>query len=147
MRSPLTFVAGLLALLGLLVAAGVMRAQPTDKTILDTVLIEPLDDGARIRLEFLCPVQYKTHFPHYTGDELRIRLEPVRVCPGEEDTARNRGATPADDPTAAWLSDVIYDGEIPGGPFVSLHFERQMVFEVLQGADFRSIIVLVHPVP
>lgn len=139
---------GFVLLAGLLLGATVMWAQPADKTIMDEVSVVPADENAaRVTLGFLCPVQYLTHVPPYTGDELRIKLKTVQQCPGLEGAARTRGATPVASPELAHITEAVYEGDVPTGPFVTLRFSRQVIFEVLQGADFRSITVLVHPVP
>ena len=43
----------------------------------------------------------------------------------------------------AKLIEVIYEGDIIGGPYLTLLFRSPVDFMVQQGADFRSLIVAV----
>jgi hypothetical protein len=39
------------------------------------------------------------------------------------------------------LSEVVFEGNVTGGPFLTLTFESSIAFEVNEGADFRSLVI------
>ena len=47
---------------------------------------------------------------------------------------------PVDDEDLS-LEEVVYEGDIEGGPYLTLFFSRRVSFEVQQGTDSRSVVV------
>jgi len=41
------------------------------------------------------------------------------------------------------LYEVVYEGDMEGGPFLTLEFHRTVRFAVRQGSDFRSVLIAV----
>jgi len=111
--------------------------------ILDDVRITERDGCAVIRVGFNIPVRYVKHFPYESGDDLRIQLEAISISPGEREALfRNEYHRPPPDDTSG-LEEVLYEGNVEGGPFLSLFFRTPVVFKVEQGSDFRSLVVVV----
>lgn len=128
--------AGIIALL--LVVA--LRAQPTGGRILSDITLAGSEACRTARISFNFPIRYINHFPQKEGKELRIQLKPVTVGPMEEQDLLEREAfSPVDDTTP--LSNVIYEGDMEGGPYLTLQFSQVTHFAVAQGTDFRSISV------
>jgi hypothetical protein len=59
----------------------------------------------------------------------------------EEGLSRRESFSPPND--FAKLIEVVYEGDIIGGPFLTLLFRYPVDYKVQQGADFRSLIVAV----
>ncbi len=112
--------------------------------ILDNVKIHEKGKCAFIRVEFRFPMRYINHFPHDSGDDLRIRIEPVAVNQRDKDAVFTRESFRPPPNDIASLLDVVYEGNIESGPFLSLFFSRPVLFEVEQGTDFRCMIIVVH---
>ena len=75
-----TLVVGLLGVFGLLLVSTLLVSQPVRDRILQDVVVTPGEDEAQVTVLFSDVFRYVTHFPHESSDELRIRLEPVRVA-------------------------------------------------------------------
>jgi len=128
--------AGIIAL-SLVVA---LRAQPTGGWILSDITLAGSESCRTARISFNFPIRYVNHFPQKEGKELRIQLKPVTVGPMEEQDLQEREAfSPVDD--SAPLNNVIYEGDMEGGPYLTLQFSQIAHFAVVQGTDFRSISV------
>ncbi len=136
---------------GLVIAAllGVVLAQavPAANGLLEDVVVSRSAGRAIIEISFNCTMRYVTHFPQDSGDELRVKVSPVRLCPGDELAVKGTDAEEPRDAELAELTEVIYEGDTPGGPFLTLYFRRAVAFEVSQGSDFRSIKVTVTTEP
>jgi hypothetical protein len=132
----------IVTLMGLLILSGGLSAQPSRDKILSAVEIEEDLSCSVIRIAFNFPVRYVKHFPYESGDELRIQLEPIVISPlDREDLTKRESLSPPND--FAKLDEVIYEGDIIGGPYLTLLFRHPVTYKVQQGADFRSLIVAV----
>jgi hypothetical protein len=120
-----------------------LKAQPTGGRILSDITVSGSDTCKLARISFNFPIRYLNHFPQKEGDELRIQLKPVTVDPLDAQDLANREAfSPVDD--ASLLTNVIYEGDMAGGPYLTLQFNGRADFKVLQGTDFRSIRIAFH---
>ena len=117
-----------------------IRAQPTGGKIMTDVSLMEAGSCNTVRVSFDVRIRYVNHFPHGQGNEVRIRLKPLAVGSIDLQTLLVReGFSPLDDATP--LANVIYEGDIDSGPYLSLQFDHNVHFTVAQGTDFRSINV------
>ena len=132
----------IVALVGLLILSVGLHAQPPRDKILSGVEVAEDTGCAIIKVEFNFPVRYVRHFPYESGDELRIQVEPIVVSSvDEEGLTKRESFRPPNN--FAKLIEVIYEGDIIGGPYLTLLFRSPVDYTVQQGADFRSLIVAV----
>ena len=109
--------------------------------IFDEVWLEQVQECRFIEVRFNIPMRYIKHFPYERGEDLRIQLEPLAVSPAEKEALFRReypGSLPAE---VGEIADVVYEGDIEGGPFLSLYFHDPLSFKVGQGQDFRSLFI------
>ncbi len=133
------------AVLVLGLAAGGLpaRAQPARDRVLTDLRIDETPSCAVITIDFAFPVRYVRHFPYDKGDELRIALRPLRIAATEASALfRRESMVPPTNDFAA-LQDVIFEGDIQGGPYLTLRFRTPVSYKVKQGSDFRSLTVAV----
>ena len=127
-----------------LAAGWVFSGQPARDRIIESALIN-VDDGhvlLEVRLTF--PFRYLSHFPQETGSELRIRIVPVRVPSSDVGAVfKNEGLAPPDADIAA-VDQVLYEGDNPDGPYVTIRFTRPVRYQVIPGSDYRSINIIVQ---
>lgn len=131
------------ALVGLLLFSSGLQAQPTRDRILDDVQITEDTGCAVIQVGFNFPVRYVKHFPYEFGDELRIQLEAIVISPVDEEALFTRESVKPPSHNFAKLVEIVYEGDIVGGPFLTLLFRYPVAFKVKQGANFRSMIIAV----
>ncbi len=96
-----------------------------------------------IEVGFTLPIRYVRHFPPDKGDELRIKLDPIAVSPVDQPALGMRESLRPVPSGNASLIEVIFEGDMEGGPFLTLDFSRAVSFAVRQGTDFRSLVVAV----
>jgi hypothetical protein len=133
------FTTGMLALF----LAISLKAQPTGGRILSDITVTGGDVCKVAQISFSFPIRYINHFPQNEGEEVRIQLKPVTVGPMDaQDLADREAFSPVDDATL--LNSVTYEGDMAGGPYLTLQFSANTRFTVEQGTDFRSIRVAFH---
>ncbi len=120
-----------------------LKSQPVRDRILGDV--EITDDGecVDIQVAFNFPVQYVKHFPFETGGEVRTQLLPILISPIDKKALFKRESVRPPVDNLAGLSDIIYEGDMEGGPFLALMFQTPVAFKVKQGSDYRSLTVIV----
>lgn len=91
------------------------------------------------------PIRYISHFPRSTGSQVKIRLRPLRVSALDADQLNERESRSPAFRRATLLREATFEGDIQGGPFLSLRFREKARFHIFQGHDYRSIWVVVSP--
>jgi hypothetical protein len=118
-----------------------LHAQPVPDRILDTVEVKTSGQEIVIQVNLAIPVRNISHFPCEAGKELRVRLQPVAINPGDRDALFARESLVPAERVQSFLEQVIYEGDIVGGPYLTFIFSRSVHFVVEQGRDSRSIVV------
>jgi hypothetical protein len=146
MRNHLKAVSAATAIfLGAGLARPYLHAQPVRDKILDEVYMTLENDRPAIHVSLTFPFHYLSHFPPDKGDELRIRLKPVRVPTSDSDAVFTREGIRPDRADTVGLLEVLYEGDIDGGPYITLIFSRTVNYGVIPGTDYRHLTVVVEP--
>jgi len=128
----------------LFIASENHSAPPVRDKVLEEVQVLKNDGQSVIEVQFSFPLRYRSHFPQQSGEELRIRLSPVRIPSSDLNAAFEReGVVPRHAEDVA-LDEVIYEGDSEGGPYLILNFTRPVSYEVIPGSDFRSMSIVVR---
>lgn len=137
----------LVAFAATLLAAGwVLSGQPARDRILESVTVSAETGHVVVNVRLSFPFRYLSHFPQDTGQELRIRIAPVRVPSSDLGAVfRNEGLRPPDADVAA-IDEVLYEGDAAGGPQVTVRFNHPVRYEVIPGSDYRSVNVVVDEI-
>lgn len=134
----------LLAVLTVLASGWAISAPPPRDKIIDSALLNVVDGQTILEVRLTFPFRYQSHFPPETGDELRIRITPVRVSGSDLDAVFKReGLVPPNADTAA-IDEVIYEGDAAGGPYVTIRFTRPVRYEVIPGSDYRNLSIVIQ---
>jgi hypothetical protein len=135
---------GFFLLLAAFIAATGQSASPVRDKVLEDVQVIKNNGNLIIEVHFSFPLRYMSHFPQDSGDELRIQLKAVRVPASDADALFKReGVVPRYADTVA-VDQVIYEGDIEGGPYLTVQFTREASYQVVPGSDFRSINIVVE---
>ena len=121
-----------------------LRAQPVRDRILDEVYVTVGNGRPTVQVSLTFPFRYLSHFPQESGDELRIRLKPVRVPSSDKDAVFRREGVRPDRADMVGLVEVLYEGDIDGGPYLTLFFNRPVAYQVVPGTDYRHLTVIVE---
>ena len=96
-----------------------------------------------IKVGFHFPVRYLRHYPINSGRELRIQLEPILTSAEDREALNKRESLVPKPGSRSGLLRI----EFEGGDFIDssilLVFNKPNAYEVRQGRDFRSILILV----
>jgi hypothetical protein len=124
-----------------LAAGWVILAQPVRDRIIDDAVIEPRAGHIFLEVSLTLPFRYLSHIPLDGGRELRVRIQPVQVAGSDRDAVFKREAVMPPDADVAAVDQVIYEGDAPDGPWLTVRFTRAVRFQVIPGADYRRVII------
>lgn len=120
-------------------ATQTVRAQP-DRILGDvTIVAEP--GCASIHVGFEIPVVYLRHFPYEASEMLLVFVRPLGM--GPRDLGRRLQRETALLPTGEFTSlrDIVFEGDAPDQPYLSVLFTQPLTYVVRQGRDYRSIVI------
>jgi len=133
--------AGILLAIAIILIAQLVGSEPVRKKILDQLDVQSGEEVTTIRISLTSRVRYIRHFPYDSGEELRIKITLFDVSHDNREAFFGRETLVPFDDDDLPLEEVVYEGDIEGGPYLTLFFSRRVDFEVQQGADSRSVVV------
>ena len=128
---------------GLLLLMPVLQAQTLGDRVLGDVNIAAQGECAVIDVCFNQPVRYVRDFSPHSAGQARTQLLPIVVSPAQSEALFKRESVrlPAGNPAA--LAEVMYEGNLEGGPFLTLVFNEPVAFQVSQDGDPRRLMIAV----
>lgn len=136
--------AGILLAIAIVLIAQLAGSEPVRKKLLDQLDVQDGEETTTIRISLTSPVRYIRHFPSESGDELLIKILLFDVGSDNRDALFGRETLVPFSNEDLPLTEVVYEGDIENGPYLSLFFSRRVDFEVQQGTDSRSIVVYIN---
>jgi hypothetical protein len=136
--------AGILLAIAVVLIAQLAGSEPVRKKLLDQLDVQDGEEVTTIRISLTSPVRYIRHFPYGSGEELRIKITLFDVSRDNREAFFSRETLVPFDDDDLPLDEVVYEGDIEGGPYLTLFFSSRVDFEVQQGTDSRSIVVYIH---
>ena len=132
-----TILVGTIAVLAILSGLQMLRAPDR---ILEDVLVSDEKDHLQLQIKFGMPVRYEDHFPAGNGSLVQVKVRPVSLT----DTAKNEylGSESILPGFMALVpvTDIAYEGNVPGGPFLTVRFREPVSFKISEGPSYSSII-------
>jgi len=137
------------------------RLSAPQNLILQGIQITENSDNFVIEIELGQALHYMRHFPFASGSNLQIQLQPPQGTSRPTDPLPHAAAPRPADPGAALqaqtprerldpprnqalpLTDIIYEGDAAGGPYLTLRFRNNVEFNVTEGPHGRSMLITV----
>ncbi len=117
------------------------------KQILKDVQISENKDDVIVSVNFNKNIQIIRHFPPDAGEILQIQLEVSDSKKREgsqaaidSDIAKRESVLPPKNDLVPLVS-ITYEGDVPGGPYLTLRFKFAVEFILEQGGDGKSILI------
>jgi hypothetical protein len=132
---------GLFLITGFMFAMSPLLAQPVADRVLDDLEMAENEDAVTITVNLTIPVRYVRHFPYDTGDELRINVMPFDARTEDREALFERESLAPFRDELPFLEEVVYEGDIEGGRYLTLFFNEVVAYEVEQGRNSRSMVV------
>ncbi len=134
------------------------KASGAQEAVLQGIQITEKETAIELQVDFAHPLQYLRHFPPNSGEILQIQLQATAEPPKDDkaDGADNASAINPSPPATAKresmlppvndvvpLVNVAYEGDVPGGPFLTLRFRYAVEYTVSGGPGGKSVVISV----
>jgi len=141
--TPIRLSLKVFVVIAFLVAGWMIQAEPARDKIIDSALLRIDGENTFLDVQLTFPFRYLSHFPQETGQELRIRIQPVRVPSSDLNAAFQREGTVPPNADIAAIDEVIYEGDSASGPWLTIRFTRPVRYQVIPGGDYRSVTIAI----
>lgn len=140
-KSIVRFTLAAIALAGGLVPYAV-SAEPPQVLFLSGVTVAERESCSVIRIGFNSRLQYKSHLPASSGDEVRIDLLPVDNAAANRAVVVNQESlhAPANDRASVHAIEFSVDAQ---GAALTLYFKHNVAYKIAPGPDFKSLLIAV----
>lgn len=123
---------------------GAAFAQPRAGRVLERVTVAPVAEGTELTVRFPFPVQVRSFFPDGATELFAVRVAPLAIEGEERRSASRREIRAPQGPHRSPVAEVIYDGEMFGGPYLLVVFERPAAARARPTEDARGIVISIR---
>lgn len=134
----------LLATIGVLAILSGIQVLRSPNTVLDDILVAK--DGSRIvvQVKFNIPIRYVDHFPTRRGQVIQIKVRPVSLSNTQKNEYLGSESILPGFLEQVPITDVAYEGDVAGGPLLTVRFREPVIFDVREESDFTGIDIVIN---
>ena len=113
-------------------ALGVVSFDADRKLVDDVVLVREAEHKI-LQLEFAAPVRLVGSYPEDHGDIVQIKLSVIAFGKFGENLSLLEQFVGVEEGKEIHMTHMQYEGNVPGGPFLVMKFDRQVHWKVSEG--------------
>ncbi len=126
--------------LGILSSLQVIQAPDT---ILDDVIVHEEGSLLVLKVKTNVPIRYEDHFPVGPSDFVQIKVRPISLLGVDKNEYMGSDSILPGFIEQVPIMDVAYEGDVPGGPFLSLRFEEPIRYQVKEDPEMNGIFLFI----
>jgi len=125
-----------------------ISAQSVAQNVLDEIVISSSGYTGIVKVIFRIPVRYISHDPLEVGNEVRIKIDFInanlnrRAAAQVVESALRESLVPKYKDSFG-LEEVSYE-RVLNDNYVTLYFNKNVSFEIIQDSDYRSLSIIIH---
>ena len=123
------------------------NAQAIAENVLDDIVISKSEFTGIVKIKFKIPVRYISHSPKESGEEIRVKvdlLSKISSTMTNEEFGFRESMVPRYKHSFG-LEEVLYE-TVGRDNYVTLYFDKDVSFEIIQDASYRSLSIILHNV-
>lgn len=105
----------------------------TDRELIDDVVLIREAEQKVLQLEFSAPVRLVGSYPESTGDIAQIKLGVIAFGDFDKNFSLLEKFVGIEEGKEVHMTDMQYEGNVPGGPFLVMKFDRKMHWKISEG--------------
>ncbi|MFQ5472680.1 MAG: tol-pal system YbgF family protein, partial [Dehalococcoidia bacterium] len=118
------------------------RAQPVTTHIFEGISISNPADPRSIRISFSIPIRYLSHAPLARGRSITVQFQSLESTRSDAAVFFRRETLQIPRDLSAVIEEVVYQGLVAGRPMLEVRLTKSMRFEVHQGENLRSVVIV-----
>ena len=122
-------------------------AQAIAENVLDDIVISSSNYTGIVKVKFKIPVRYVSHSPANSAKEIRIKVDLLSKISASmtNDEFEFRESLVPQYKKNFGLEEVLYE-TVGRDKYVTLFFNKDVSFEIIQDSSYRSLSILLHGV-
>jgi hypothetical protein len=121
---------------------GVISFNP-DRLLVDDVVLIREEGSKSLELDFSAPVRIVGSFPKSYGDIVQIKLSIIAVGSFNENISLLDKFVGIEEGKELHLTDMRYEGNVPGGPFIVMKFSKPMHWTLTEGESLLGMNIAI----
>lgn len=105
----------------------------TDRVLIEDAVLIREEDNKSIQIEFAAPVRIVGIFPEQAGDIVQIKLRVIAFGEFGENLSILEKFVGIEEGKEIHVTDMRYEGDVPGGPFVVMKFNQPVQWNITEG--------------
>ena len=135
-----TILIGTLILLGVLSSLQVIQAPDR---ILDDVIVEEEGGMYVLQVKTNLPLRYENHYPQGPSEFVQIKVRAVSLFGVDQNEYIGAESILPGFIEQVPVMDVAYEGNVPGGPFLSLRFKEPLRYEIKEAPELNGVLLFI----
>ena len=133
----------LIATLATLAVLSSLQVLQAPDRVLNDVIVEEQGGLMVLQIKTNVPLRYENHYPEGPSNYVQIKVRPISlVGANTNETMGNESILPGFIEQVP-VEKVAYEGSVPGGPFLSLHFKEPVSYQVKEDPDLSGIFLFI----
>lgn len=124
---------------------GVVSFDADRKLVEDVVLVREAEQKF-LQLAFSAPVRLVGRYPETQGDILQVKLRVIALGDFAENLSLLEPFVGVEEGKEIHMTQMYYEGDVPGGPFLVMKFDRPMQWEITEGDGLRGMSIIIKDV-
>ncbi|MDH5230216.1 MAG: hypothetical protein OEY38_09160 [Gammaproteobacteria bacterium] len=129
------------AFLGLVLLYTFQIVEAPNRLLQDVLVYEEGQKNV-LQVKFNLPVRYENHFPQGPSDFVQIKIRPVSLSGVQKNEYIGSDTILPGFLEKVPVSDIAYEGDVNGGPFLSLRFSKPVNYQIAEDSSMRSILLI-----
>lgn len=109
--------------------------------VIEGVNVFTIDKNIIVQIDFSVPVRYENHFPEKTGEMLQIKCRLITLAQINNKEIISMETLRPELVKQISLVNITFEGGVPGGPYVTLLFNKPVEYEVREDSQLKSLFV------
>lgn len=110
-------------------------------TLIAEVALTKDRETSNLQVNFANPVRHIGHFPDNEGDILQIKLRAISFHEFNENYSLMNTFLQTHEAKDHHIADIRYEGNVPGGPFLTVKFTRPVTYHVSEGDGLKAMLI------
>ena len=115
----------------------------TDRQLIDDVVLVREAQQKVLQLEFTAPVRVVGQYPQRSGKILQVKLSIIALGSFDENLSLLEEFVGVEEGKEIYMTHMQYEGNVPGGPFLVMKFNRPVHWQVTEGDSLRSMDIII----
>jgi len=124
-------------------AMGVVSFDTNRKLVEDVVLVREAEQKF-LQLAFSAPVRLVGNYPETQGDILQVKLRVIALGDFDENLSLLEPFVGVAEGKEIHMTQMYYEGNVPGGPFLVMKFDRPVKWEITEGDGLLGMNIVIR---